>query len=121
MTNHNLLSDYGNRVRILMYRYGETGIKDEDIMKYIYATLHKYLPADDAEAIIAEPGTIHRKYKLIHDPEDPNGLYKIYKVSEGYLITTEVVVARFWIESSEKDVSVKEFLSPKKVEVEQSQ
>lgn len=111
MVNHNLLAEFNGKISILMHRYGETTIKEEEIIKYISATLHKFLPFDDAEEIMKNYGVVRRKFKLVKDEEDPNGLYKIYKVSTGYLIDSEVLIARFWIDSTEKDITPKEFLS----------
>lgn len=117
--NNVLLAEYQGHIQVLKYRYGAE-IKEEEIIKYITATLHKYLPSDDAEAVLNQMGTIHRKYKLVHDLEDPNGLYKIYKVALGTLWSTETVIARFWVDSNPKDVSVKEFLNgPVQKKVEQ--
>lgn len=113
MTNHNLLANFNDKTRILMYRYGENGIKEEEILKYIKATLHKYLPSDDAEAIMKNYGVIRSRYKLIRDENDSNGLFKIFKVTpDGYLISgSERLVASFWVDSNDKDISPKEFLA----------
>jgi hypothetical protein len=113
MTNHNLLATFKGKTRILMHRYGERGIKDEEILEYINATLHKYLPSDDAEAIMKDFGTVRLRYKLEHDPNDPNGLYKIYKVTpDGYLLSgSQRLIASFWIDANDKDISPKEFLA----------
>jgi hypothetical protein len=112
MTNHNLLAEINGTIKILIHRYGETIIKEEDILKYISATLHNYLPFADAEAIMKNYGTVHRKFRLDHDLEDPNGLFKIYKVtSTGYILSgSQELIARFWIDSNDKDISPKEFL-----------
>jgi hypothetical protein len=113
MTNHNLLASYQGKTRILMHRYGERGIKEEEILEYINATLHKYLPSDDAEAIMQDYGTVRSRYKLEKNEDDPNGLFKIYKVTpDGYLISgSQRLIASFWVDSNDKDVTPKEFLA----------
>ena len=113
MTNHNLLANFNGKTRVLMHRYGEVGIKEEEILKYIKATLHKYLPSDDAEAIMENYGTIRLRHKLVKNENDPNGLFKIFRVTpDGYLISGhETLVASFWVDSNDKDITPKEFLT----------
>lgn len=112
MTNHNLLSNINGTTRILMYRYGENGIKEEDILKYIKATLRHLLPDSDAEAVLTGSGNTKTKYMFIKDSEDKNGTYKIIKrIPPGYLFSGEdITIASFWVDSNDKDITPREFL-----------
>lgn len=111
MVNHNLIAEYNGKIVTLMHRYGESTIKEDEILKYISATLHKYLPYDDAEYIMKEHNVVRRKFKLVRDENNPNGLYQIFKVSAGYIVDSEQLIARFWVESFDRDIPPKEFLT----------
>lgn len=111
MPDHNLIGEYKGKISILRRRYGESTIEEDEIMQYIVAILHEHLKMKYVEAIIANPGTIHGNFQLVKDENDINGLYKIYKPNRGILFDgTPELVARFWIDSSEKDIKPREFV-----------
>jgi hypothetical protein len=111
MPDHNLIGEYKGKISILKRRYGELSIEEDEIMQYITAILHEHLKMKHVEAIIAKPGSIHGGFQLIKDEADPNGLYKIYKPNRGFIIDgTPELVARFWIDSSEKDIKPRDFI-----------
>lgn len=111
MTNHILLGEYNGKISVLLQKYA-VEIREEEIFKYIEYTLHKHLNMDNVNAIMSDIGSIHGRFKLEHDNNDSNGLYKIYKVTYGILgyVTDQRLVARFWIDSNKNGLSPKEFV-----------
>jgi hypothetical protein len=95
-----------------MYRYGENGIKHEEIMKYIEAILHKHLNMINVELVLNNVGEVHGKYRLTIDEKATDGTYKIHKVYESIFGNTETLIARFWVLTNSKDISPKHFISP---------
>lgn len=111
MSNHNLVGEYEDKISILMYRYGENGIKHEDIMKYVEAILHKHLNMIHVNLVINDIGKIHGKFRLTIDESATDGTYKIHKVYESIFGNTEILIARFWVLINAKDISPKHFIN----------
>jgi len=107
MTSNYLLGEYNDEISILISRYGkDSPIKDEEVMKYIMAILHKHLNMINANLVANNPGSIHAKYRLTIDKDDLNGMFKIHKVIEslmGYYISSETLIARFWMVTRENN------------------
>lgn len=112
MVNNHLLGEFNGNIKMIMSR--SRLITDAEILNYVQVILHKYLNMDDTTDVMNNYGMIRNRFRLTKGEDDPNGLFKIHKITYGYLggIASERLVARFWIDEHDTYLTPEQFLEP---------